>query len=99
MVSQDTQGNCVLICATLSSISLYSLPLAGIVMFRMKQIAMVAILGLALVLATATVYATTQSAQAQACGPGSTSSAPCESLGGGSFSGAQPGGPVECNIG
>ena len=33
-------------------------------MFKMKQIAMVAILGLALVLATATVFATTQSAHA-----------------------------------
>jgi len=33
-------------------------------MFRTKQIGMVAILGLALVLATATVFATTQSAQA-----------------------------------
>ena len=54
-------------------------------MFRMKQIAMVAILGLALVLATATVFATTQSAQAQAC--------PFESCGPGVGSGPGLSGP------
>lgn len=42
----------------------YRIPAAEIVMFKIKQIGMVASLGLALVLATATVYATTQSAQA-----------------------------------